>query len=302
MFLLGRKILSAAGLCLFLSFNSFDVAAAGIEEGDYLWLDHGVQDDEGSSGGSKQFFIYYGQLPDKKRNISELQQLEVFCTFGEKDGQGVPVYYKLNISEGLDRHPYVVIRSKEDTWCGVLAKAISETGKKVCFYTASTSFFAQGESGESINKEKSDHDAISESINIALFRERIKEENTIFRRIGLPLSFTVRFSGKPLSKRDVLVVNDTGGSIKLKTDRWGKFVYQPWGLRRFGEDVIAIEYKDRDYFYKSTYTVFFSKGAGSHAKIRNLNFPFGVAVFFVSLFAGLILILITRRKFSGENL
>lgn len=301
MFSLTRKTLFVANLCLFLSFNGLDTAAAQIQKGDYLWLDHGVQNDEGGVRGSEQLFVSYGQLPDKRGSISELERLEVFCTFGEKDEQGAPIYYKLNV-EYRDGRSFVLIKSHEDTWCGVFAKAFGKDGKKACLYTASTSFFAQGGSGESLNKGKYNDDVFAGSIDIELFRERIKEDSTIYRRIGFPLSFTARFSGKPLSNRGVSVVDDAGKVIQSRTDWWGKFAYQPGGLRKFREDVIIIEHEDRGYLHKSTYTVFFRQAANASGIIRKLNFPFGMAIFFASLFASLVLALITRRKFSYEDL
>lgn len=305
MFFPARKTLFVAGFCLFLSFNDPGPTEAEIQRGDYLWLDYGAQDDQGGVGESQRLFICYGQLPDKRRDISELGQPEVFCTFGEKDKQGAPIYYKLNV-EYRDGRPCVIIKSQKDTWCGVLCKAFRKDAKMACFYTASTSFFLQGNSGKGIDvdKEEYNHDILAGGIDIELLRERIKEDSTIYRQIGFPLGFTVRFSGKPLSNRGVLVVDDVGKVVQLKTNWRGKFAYLPGGLGKFREDVIIIGHEDKDYLYKSSYTVFFRYRRDAHtpAIMRNLNIPLGLIIFFASVFAGFVLALITKRKFSYEDL
>lgn len=299
MFSLTGKIMLAACFCLCLSLNGLDTAAAQTQKGDYLWLDYGVQDDKGGPSQSEQLFVSYGQLPDKRRNISELERLDVFCTFGEKDGQGAPIYYKLNV-EYRDGSPFVIIKPHEDTWCGVFAKAFRKEGKKTRLYTASTSFFAQGGSKENIDKQKYNDDVFSGNIDIELFRERIKED-AIYRRMGFPLGFTARFSGKPLSNRGVSMVDDAGKTLQLRTDWWGKFAYQPGGQRKFRENVIIIEYEDGDYLHKSTYTVFFRQPRNTHWIKRNFNYPFGLGIFFTSFITSLVLTLVTKKKFSYEN-
>jgi len=300
MFSLARRTLFAVNLCLFLSFSGLGTAVAQMQKGDYLWFDYGVQDDRGGVKESEQLFVSYGQLPDKKGNLSELEQLEVFCTFGKNDEQGAPIYHRLDV-EYRDGRPSVIIKSHEDTWCGVFAKASRKDAQMSCLYTASTSFFVQGGPEETIGKEKYYDDIFVKSIDIELFRERIKNDDTIYRQMGFPLSFTVRFSGRPLSNRGVLVVDDTGKIIQLKTSWLGKFAYQPWGRRKFREDIIIIEQEGGGYLYKSTYTVFFKQNANASGIIRNLNIPFGVAIFFASFFTCFVLALIARKKFNHEN-
>lgn len=305
MFFLKRKILFAAGFCLFLSFTGLFPAEAEIQRRIYLWLDYSAQDDQGGVRKSQQLFICYGELPEKERNISELQQLEAFYTFGEKDSQGAPIYYRLNVQH-RDGRPYVIIKSQKDTWCQVFCKAFRKGVTKTYFYTASTSFFLQGDSGKDIDidKEEYNRDILAGGINIELFRERVKEDNTIYRQIGFPLGFAVRFSGKPLSNRDVLVVDDAGNKVQLKADKRGKFSYLPSGFREFRQDVIVVEHEDKDYLYKSSYSVFFRYRRESNTPdiMRNFKYPLGLIIFFTSVFASFVLALRARKKFNDENL
>ena len=289
------KTLSIFGFCLFLSFNGLVSAEVEIQKGDYLWLDYGLQDDRGGIGESQQLFIRYGQLPNNKRDISELGELEVFCTFGEKDSLGVPIYYKLNV-EYRDGCPFVVIGSHEDSWCGVLARVLGKDAKMTYLYTARTSFFLRGVSTKSMDEEKYNHDIFAKSIDIELFRERIKEDNTIYRQIGFPLGFAVRFSGKPLSNREVLVVDDAGKVVQLKANWWGKFAYLPSRFREFRQDVIIIGHKDKDHLYKSSYSVFFRyrRELNTPDIMRNFKFPLGLIIFFASVLTGFVLVL--RRR------
>jgi len=125
----------------FLSLANITNSYSFTTENYYLWLGYDKEPRRLDNPQSETFFIYYGERPNNKNNVSDLDELEAFYTFGKKDKEGKDIYYKLDIIKIGDRFG-IEVNSDKKQWCGIVLR-----GKKVINnnkeynYIAKTSFF-----------------------------------------------------------------------------------------------------------------------------------------------------------------
>lgn len=274
---------------------------AGVSE-NCLWFefDNPIESPQGIV--TQPLFIGYGQFAAASKSIADLDGLDVFYTFGEKNKKREDVFYKAEI-ETINGRPCVRIISATVTWCAVIA--IGRKINKVKYnYFAKTSFFLFGKNKDSINRKiPAENKILERRFNIGIYRERLKEFLNYNRLLGFPLRFKIDFDKSPFSNKDVCVIEENSHTYSLKTDRDGEFIYIPQDENNLDKPIrenyrhflVYGEQKIEDKVYAAAYTVLLRVGYFN----RNVNFALGISIFMISVIISLLIALKISRKYCS---
>ncbi|MBL7130665.1 MAG: hypothetical protein ISS45_04610 [Candidatus Omnitrophica bacterium] len=283
-------------LALFLCLNS-RIAYADFSRDDYIWLEYADEAGNKSDMAMQHFFICYGQFPDGKKDIEDLDEIKAVYTFGEKGKSGEDIFYKLNIVKG-EKKARIRVDSTKANWCAVLVKAAKSEQGLEYNYLAKTSFFILG-SDSILNNAK--RNALSSpfkrQFEINIYRERAKEDNTFYRRIGYPIGFSVNFDETPFDCKIINIIGDNGEGQQIKTDLDGSLSYIPQGDKERRQDLIIVEHILDNSIFKGSYTILFKHTEHIATRGRDLNVRLGVSIFMSSLAITFLLVIITRKRF-----
>jgi len=271
-------------LLLFLCINSTAVYAE-FSSNDFLWLEFDETSLNINGAISQPIVINYGIFPNKIKNISDLDEIEAFYTFGQKDKVGKDIFYKPNINIKKNK-PILFINSVKTNWCMVLVKGIKRYDNFEYNYLAKVSFFIFGHS----NIPKYDNPITIEhkpNFDIKIFRERLKDKFNYDRERWFPIRAKLKFGDHPLVHTEVNIINQSGNSERVISDNNGEIVYIPRYIESnfmdkknyFDYDLITVKYSLNNKVYHYAYTVLFK-----HLKRepKRFNIKIGLAIFIFS--------------------
>lgn len=280
------------------------VAYADILADDYLWLefDEEIKNTDGNI--IQSLFLYYGQFPYKKGSIQKLDKMEAFYTFGEKNKKGEDIFYKLEIEKEKVKS-YIKVRSKKENWCMVLVRGNGKSNVSEYNYLAKTSFFLFGHADDTEQESAIGIGRFDKRLDMIIYRERVKEEFTYNRRRHFPIRAIIAFDKKPLSNKDIYIVDEEGNSTRLKTDKKGNFVYFPLNgdephlkkEKKFKQELMVSEYILGNTIYKGTYAILFgvrhlplTLRKGGH------NIRLGIIIFGISTIITFLAVILLRKR------
>lgn len=281
------------GIFFVLIINISGSCAVFLE--DYLWLEFKSEVKNADGSLTQPLIINYGNISSLENDTNKLDNLEAFYTFGEKDKTGADIFYKLNINTD-GRKKYVNVNSEKVNWCAVTVRGNKKYSSLEYDYTAQTSFFVFGNSSRLISKKNPSY-GFKKQFNIEVYRERIKEYDTLYRRIGYPIRFRVLFEKKPFRNKSIKVVDNFGEITHAYTAMNGDSVYIPKKQGKIRADLLLAEYKIANCVYKIAHTVLFKHSDNIATKRRELDLRLGFFIFICATFISLICIMIARKAF-----
>ncbi len=277
---------------------SASIAYADFSKDDYIWLEYDDEAGNKSDMATQHLFVCYGQFPDRKKSIEGLDNIEAAYTFGEKNKRGEDIFYKLNIVKG-EKRARIRVNSDRERWCAVLVKmAKSERGLEYN-YLAKTSFFILG-NDSILNNAKGNtlNNPFKRQLEINIHRERAKEDNTFYRRLGYPIGFSVNFDKIPFDCKNINIIGDNGKNQQVETGVVDSFSYIPQGDKERRQDLIIVERVLGDSIFKGSYTISFKHSEHIATRGRDINLRLGVSIFMSSLVIVSLVAIVTRKRFK----
>ncbi|MBZ9577938.1 hypothetical protein KJA13_02780 [Patescibacteria group bacterium] len=291
-------------IVLFLNLTSIGAQKAhgSLLKDDYLWLEYGneVKNEDGSV--TQLLYICYGQFPDQKKDISQLDALEAIYTFDKKDKKNEIIFYKLKIGTEENK-PYICINSTDTNRYTVLVKGKKFKREIKYHFLAKASFFLFGNSKSLGGESRYSPTETDNRFDMVIYREHINEGNTLYRRFGFPIRLTVAFDKKPFGYQEVDVIDNSGNIQQIKTDKNGSFFYIPRnpgafqkGQKGFGQNLVVAERILGSIVYKYAYTVLFKHKCHVATQRRDLDMKKGTTIFILSVVLSLTGAIIARKK------
>ena len=257
----------------------------------YPWLELGGQ----------EINIYFGRFPDKKEDISGLSNLSAFYTAGEKDNRGNEIYYPLEV-EKSESSAKITIGSKISDWFKVIVTAAEVKGGKEYNYCSMVSAIIPENVGQVVRDtgHSSPRINFARTFDMSIYRERLKEEFSEYRKRFFPLRVRVSFDGAAFSSRLIKIINRRGDSQEVETDENGEFAYVPTDKsdakpsrgKTINADLIVARQSLDDKIYLGCLTIHFTDAL---TKERNFNFPVGLIIFFSSFITSFFFLSRRRR-------
>ena len=273
---------------LFFILLVFPTAAASTITDNYLWLELGSSFSKNNDIVNREINIYFGHLPDEKKDLQGLYNVVAFYTIGKKDNQGREIFYSLEIKKKEARN-YVSLNPDTFNWCKVIVTAREERDEKEYNYCAMVSAFIPGDiSQSSLRVDKPIPGAdFAETFDVSIYRERIKEELSIYRKRLFPVRMKIKLNRVPFSNRPIKIIDMYGDRQQITTARNGDLVYFPKDRsdnrlnseNKFNADLILMQDAIDSKIYICVYTISFSDAI---TKKRNFSLQLGLIIFMLS--------------------
>ena len=291
-----KKLLSITIFVLLLFFIGSTSAYTLSLKDDYLWIEYGKQIKEKDGSRTQPLFIYYGRFPDKKGDVSELENLRVFYTLNKKNENAENIFYGADIEKDK-KTSFVKVNSLKSNRFTVLVKGKRNSGEQEYKYFAKASFVIFGHSPF---KEKEIEPVLSNEISNRL-EIRIAPEHSGWPQTGNHVKLTPLFDKDHLCEKKIHIADENINSVDVKTSDKGNFVYTPpddkklkrkW-LTAYKQTVMLVEETKGNTTYKSSYTLLFHR-----SRFGSRNLVLGSGIFGGTMAVTFIVIAIRRRKFQ----
>lgn len=291
-----KKLLPITIFLLLFFLIDTTVAYTLSSKDDYLWMEYGKQIKERNGSRTQPLSIYHGRFSDRKRNVSELEDLKVFYTRNKKDENGENIFYSMNIEK--DKKTFFVrINSLKRNRFTVIVKGKRSFGEQEYKYLAKASFVIFGHSPFNMKKIEP---VLSDEINNRL-EICIAPEHSGWPQTGRRVKLTPLFDKNPLIKKKIHIADENIASADVKTNDEGNFIYTPpddkklkrkW-LTAYKQTVILVEETKGNTSYKTSYTLLFHR-----SRFGNRNLFLGKSIFAGTAILTFIIIAVRRRKFK----
>ncbi len=293
---MGKKLFPITILVLSLFLIGATSAYTLSLKDDYLWIEYGKQIKERNGSVTQPLSIYYGRFPDKKEDVSGLEDLKVFYTRNKKDENGENIFYAVDIEKDK-KTSFVRINSLKTNRFTVVVKGKRSSGEQEYNYLAKTSFFIFGHSPFN---EKEIEPVLSGEISNRL-EICIAPEHSGWPQTGNHIKLTPLFDKNRLCGKKIRIADENIDSVDVKTNDEGNFAYTPpddkklkrkW-LTAYKQTVILLEETKGNTTYKSSYTLLFHR-----SRFGNRNLFLGRSIFAGTMAVTFIVIAIRRRRFK----
>ncbi|MFH1904202.1 MAG: hypothetical protein ABIK53_01575 [bacterium] len=290
-----KKFLPIIFLVLLLFLIGATSAYTLSSKDDYLWIEYEKQIKEKNGSVTQPLSIHYGRFPDKKGDVSDLEDVKVFYTLNKEDENGENIFYGADIEKDK-KTSFVRINSLKTNCVTVIVKGKRSSGEMEYNYLAKASFFLFGHSPF---KEKEIEPVLSDEIGNRL-EICIAPEHSYWPQTGDHVKLAPLFDKNPLGKKKIHIADENKNPIDVETNDEGNFVYissddkklRQKGLTAYKQTVILAEETEGNITYKSSYTLLFHR-----SRFGNRNLILGSSIFAGTMAVTFVIIAIRRRKF-----
>jgi hypothetical protein len=260
---------------------------------DYLWIEFREQIKEKNGSLTRPLEIGYGRFPEKRKDISELEDLRAFYTLAEKDDDGKRIFYEAEIEKTGGKCLVRISAFKAERFI-VLVEGKKIQGKDIHHYLAKTSFILYGHCPSERKKTK----PIPPNEINRRFEMCTTPEFLHWPQTDNPVKITILFNQKLLEDRPIFILDENLGIIEATTDETANYTYIPQedkklnlqGMTASKHAIIVARESKGNTNYISSHTLLLHRN-----RFKNRRLTLGAGIF-GGVMAGVFLVVAAKRR------